>query len=330
MIESEVARMGYRREDYIKVNELFAERRAAAEADAERRRDAVYSALPEIRLIDRELASTGAKIIGAIGGSPDTLDERIAAIKEENLSLQARRAEILRAAGYTADYTEPRYACAECHDTGFVGSFECKCRRRALILAGYESSGVGELLKTQTFGTFSLAYNSGSASIMNAYKTIKLYAENFTGERDGNLLLIGNTGLGKTHLSTAAAGTVIERGFDVKYETSQNMLADFERWQFHRKDNDDDPTERYFGCDLLIIDDLGTEMTNQFTISCLYNLINTRINRGRGMIVNTNLSYKELRSRYEDRITSRLFGEFSILLFDGKDVRAEKLRGHNG
>lgn len=318
--------MGYRREDYIKVNELLAERRAKAETEAGRRREAIHAELPEVEAIDRELSRTGSKVISAIGEGKDAVKARIAEIEAESRTLFERRAAALAAAGYPADYTEPRYTCEKCRDTGFVGAEECECRRRALVLAGYESSGVGELLRTQTFETFSPAYNGGSPSIMHAFSAVKEYAENFRGDGDGNLLLIGDTGLGKTHLSTAAAGRVIERGFDVRYETVQNMLSDFERWQFYRRGEDDDPTARYFECDLLIVDDIGTEVTNQFTISCLYNLINTRSNRGRGMIFNTNLTQKMLRERYADRITSRLFGEFAVLPFEGRDVRAEKLR----
>ncbi len=318
--------MGYRREDYAKVNALLAERRAAAEAAAERRRDALYAKLPEMAKIDRALATTAAKIVNVIGGSGDVKVE-IAKIRAENLALQAKRAEILREAGYPEDYTEPRYTCPECRDTGFVGTKECVCRRRALILSGYEGSGIGELLKTQTFETFSLSYNSGSATIERAYKVMKAYAEGFSGKGDANLLLVGGTGLGKTHLSTAAAGVVIERGFDVKYETAQNMLSEFERWQFHRRDGEDDPTARYYECDLLIIDDLGCELSGQFSASCLLNLLNTRAQYGRSIIINTNLGAEELRRRYDDRITSRLFGGFSVLLFEGRDVRAEKLRG---
>lgn len=320
--------MSYRREDYIKVNELLAERRQRAESDAGRRREDIYKKLPEIRLIDRKLAMTAANVIDIIGGGPEAVKLGMAKIEAENLALQARRAEIMRAAGYPEDYTEPRYMCEKCHDTGFIGTEECVCRRRALVLAGYESSGIGALLGKQTFETFSSEYNSDSPSIQLAYERMKSYAENFSGSGDGNLLLVGKTGLGKTHLSTAVAGIVIERGYDVKYETAQNMISDFEMWQFHRKNVDEDPTERYYECDLLIIDDLGCELTNDFTVSCLYNLINTRINRGRGMIINTNLSPADLRRRYDSRITSRLFGEFSALLFEGRDVRAERLRGN--
>ena len=122
---------------------------------------------------------------------------------------------------------------------------------------------------------------------------------------------------------------MIDRGFDAVCETAQNVFSDFEFERFNRPygSGDSEPlrTGKYFDCDLLIIDDLGTEMTNQFTVSCLYNLINTRLNHGRPMIINTNLSRDELRKRYADRITSRLFGEFCPLRFIGKDVRELKL-----
>ncbi len=318
--------MSYRREDYIKVNELLAKRRGDAEAEARARLYDAYERMPELREVDKTLARTSAKIAAAIAGGRDEIEARIAEIEAENMSLQRRRAQILVDNGYPADYTEPRYFCRECGDTGFVGSRECSCRRRALITAGYESSGIGELLRTQTFETFSLSYNGEFPSTARNLETVKRYAESFTGDGDGSLLLVGSTGLGKTHLSSSAARVVIERGFDVFYIKSQNMMSLFEDHQFRRERADEDAVQRCFDCDLLIIDDLGTEVSNGFTNAMLYNVVDTRISRRKGMIINTNLSAAELRKRYADRITSRLFGEFTALLFEGRDVRAEKLR----
>ncbi len=322
--------MGYKCEDYIKANELLAERRTNAEAAAERRLRDIYEKLPAIKAVDAELSRTERKIIDAIRLGSDGIGERIASIEAENEALIARRAAILSENGYPTDYTDPKYFCPDCGDTGYVDNKMCICKRRALVMAGYESSGIGALMGTQTFDTFSFSYYDGEALVKakHNYDVTKSYAEIFSGKADGNLLFVGGTGLGKTHLSTAVAVAVIERGFDVKYETAQNLFSDFENKQFRSSygSMDEDVTERYFDCDLLIIDDLGTEMTNQFTISCLYNLINTRISRGRAMIINTNLSSAELRRRYSDRITSRLFGEFSALLFEGGDIRAAKLR----
>lgn len=322
--------MGYRREDYIKANELLAERKRAAEALAARRLSDIHEKLPAIKEIDAELARTEHKIIDAIRLGPQGVKARMDELEAENLALTSKRASILSENGYPADYTEPEYFCPDCGDTGYVNGKMCVCKKRALVMAGYESSGVGALMGTQSFDTFSFDYYTCEAltKAKNNYAVTKRYAENFSGKGDGNLLFAGATGLGKTHLSTSVAVAVIERGFDVKYETAQNLVGDFEDKQFRKAYSvgDEDPTERYFDCDLLIIDDLGTEMTNQFTVSCLYNLINSRINRGKATIINTNLSSAELRRRYSDRITSRLFGEFSVLLFEGGDIRAAKLR----
>ena len=326
--------MGSRKADYIKVNDILASRRAKAEADALQRLESLHAKIPELAEIDAELAKTGARIFEACQLGSEGIAERIERIKRDNLALQARRAAILIENGYPADYTEPRYYCKKCSDTGYDGMQMCECKRRELVLAGYESSGMGELLKTQSFETFSLDYYKydpqAYSTMKHTYEAAKSYAENFAaGKNNGNLLFIGATGLGKTHLSTSIAREVINKGFDVKYDTIQNIITDFEQKQFRATGDisqDDDPTERYFECDLLIIDDLGTELTNQFTLSCLYNLINTRINRASSMIISTNLSPSELRRRYAERITSRLFGEFRALPFAGGDVRAAKLR----
>ena len=142
-----------------------------------------------------------------------------------------------------------------------------------------------------------------------------------------SLLLVGPTGLGKTHLSTAVAKTVIDRGYDVVYTGAIGMLADFERARFGNASGAEsgNGTERYFDCDLLIIDDLGSEVSNQFTVSCIYNVINNRISLGNPTIISTNLNQNEIGDRYWDRITSRLFGEYLPLVFSGTDVRKQKI-----
>lgn len=249
--------MGFSRQIYERANEVLAGRRAKAERDADRRRDEVYAAVSEVRDIDRKLSMTGAKIISVIGRGKEAFDACFAQIQAENEELQRRRADALEKAGYPVDYTAPRYTCDKCKDTGFIGSQECICRKRELVRAGYENSGIGALLKAQTFETFSLSENPNDR-IRAAFQKMRQYAENFTGEGDENLLLVGGVGLGKTHLSSAVAGALIERGFDVKYVTALDFVSDFETWRFHRQSGDEDPTERYMACDLLIVDDLGT------------------------------------------------------------------------
>lgn len=139
--------------------------------------------------------------------------------------------------------------------------------------------------------------------------------------------MFGDTGLGKTHISSAMAGAIIEKGNDVYYTGAGSMFADFEQKRFGNSADPDaeGDIDKYFSCDLLIIDDLGTEISNQFTISCLYNVINTRLNKKKPTIISTNLSQDDFRKRYWDRIASRVFGEYIILPFCGVDVRAQKL-----
>ena len=204
--------------------------------------------------------------------------------------------------------------------------------RRKLVEAGIASSGMADLIERQRFENFSLEYYKQSEqtySVMSAiYKVLSKYAQDFSAETSGNIAMFGGTGLGKTHLSSAVAGKVIEKGHDVYYASALSLFADFEMRRFGNSSSvsADGNIDRYFDCDLLIIDDLGTEVTNQFTTSCLYDIINSRLNAKKPTIISTNLTQEEFRKRYWDRITSRVLGEYSVLPFCGTDIRSQKLR----
>ena len=194
---------------------------------------------------------------------------------------------------------------------------------------GFERSGLKNLLHTQTFDNFSLDYYKGEDRLtmeMNL-RMAKNFIKDF-GQGSPSLLLMGGTGLGKTHVSTAIAAAIIGKGNDVQYETSQNLISDFSFERFGRGygDSSANKTDRYFECDLLVIDDFGAEEINQFTVSCFYNLINTRYNAGKPIIISTNLTPDAIMKRYTDRIASRIFGEFTVLSFSGTDIRMQKLR----
>ena len=323
--------MGYNAENCKKIAEIYSNKNFNAQKEAEARREKLHMLFPEIAEIDRVLSETGLKIFSAALSGEGDIERRVAELKKANDELLAARREILVAYGYPADYSDLKFECDRCRDTGYVDGKMCSCMRRDLVMAGYESSGIGKLIAKQNFRNFDLSYYSGQAHLQmeHVFATVKDYAETFREEGGRNLLFIGMTGLGKTHLSSACAKAVIDRGFDVVYESAQNIFADFEYERFSRGYNTDvqnEKTARYFETDLLIIDDLGTEVTNQFTTACLYNIINTRMCSGKGMIINTNLKKEELIAKYQDRITSRLFGEFEICLFMGKDIRSQKLR----
>ncbi len=329
--------MGYNRDNYRRIRQEYDGKNLRAKEAAEDRRRELHDRFPDIAELDSALSLTGLELMQAASRCRGAeLEQEIARIRKNNRELQEARRSLLEAHGYPADYTAVRYECAECMDTGFVGARMCRCMKKKLIFAGYESSGIGYLIRTQSFDTFSPAYQQGNSrayAACTANLTVcKEYAEHFDPAAGKNLLLIGDTGLGKTHLSTAIAKCVIEQGFDVVYITASDLFSDFEAERFGGRQaaETEHLTERYFDCDLLILDDLGTEIANQFTLSCLYNLLNTRLNRCRPMIMNTNLRQEDLRHRYTDRIASRLFGEFSPLLFIGSDVRAIKKTGMPG
>lgn len=324
--------MGYNKENYRRIRTEYETKAFAVQAEAEARREELYREIPELKELDGQLSAFGLRIMQTAlqGGDPS---EGIEALRKENEEIRRIRAEILVRHGYPADYSDPHYECTLCKDSGYVGIKMCSCMRKRLIEAGMESSGLSGLIHKQSFENFSLGYYSKNPEhlekMTHALKKVREYAHGFTLEGEEpmkGLLFIGGTGLGKTHLSTALAKTVIEKGYDVIYTSAVSMLSDFEQRRFGNAmtQGDADNTGRYTECDLLIIDDLGTEVKNQFTISCIYHVVNTRLNLQRPTVISTNLSSAELREDYGDRLASRLMGEYDMIAFFGTDIRKQK------
>ncbi len=322
--------MAYNGEDVRKVKEILAGRRSEALETSYRRKLEAAAKIPGYAEIEEALSATGSKIMDA--AFTHSLDDvKLNEIRAENEGLRSRKARLLTQHGYEADYTDIHYFCKACSDTGYIGVNMCTCMREELIKAGIESAGLNSLVKTQSFETFSLDFYENHDRIVMESNARQLwrFANGFSAETTDSWLLTGATGLGKTHLSTAVAGVVIRRGFNVIYDTVQDILEVYEEDRFQHGEGVQHQrgrtVEAIQTCDLLIVDDLGSELTNQFTVSCLYNMINTRITRGKPTIINTNLNQAEIRSRYSDRISSRLFGEYKPLLFRGSDIRSQKI-----
>ena len=311
----------YTRENYALAKAEIEKRRLDAISTAEERNRDLALESDEIRTIDKELSGTGLLLFktACMGGD-------IEAIRERNMALQKKRRAILVKLGYPEDYTDVHYTCKACSDTGFVGTKMCSCLKQLLITKNIQSSGMGNLIDKQSFDNFNLdVYKNNPevhARMERNLKLAKAYADNFASRR-GNLLLIGTTGTGKTHISTAIAKAIISQGFDVLYDSVQNIVNDFERDKFKSGYNSaEQVSEKYNECDLLIIDDLGAEFVTQFSVSALYNLINTRQNKGLSTIISTNLSASELAGKYEGRIYSRIIGaDYTVLRFEGDDRR---------
>lgn len=322
--------MSYNKADYVRIKAEYAIKYQRAHQEADARREELYAAIPRIWELDRVLSRTGMELMQIVSrGSREEVEAKVATVKERNDALRREREALLVEHGYAPDFSDVRYECAACGDTGFVETKMCDCMRRALVKAGYESSGLGGLIRTQCFENFSLDYyrqSEDSYRLMNlAVTLLRNFAESFGEDTYRSFLLFGGTGLGKTHLSTSVAKVLIERGFDVHYVTSVRMMSDFEAKRFGRGEESCDMT-RYYEAQLLVVDDFGTEVVNQFTSACIYDVINTRINNRKSTLINTNLSKKEMEQKYGERVASRLFGEFQPIRFVGTDVRFQKLK----
>jgi DNA replication protein DnaC len=320
--------MAYNVNNFRRIREEYREKYKKAEADADARRRELWEKVDGLRALDAALSATGPRLLNAILGKSSESFEKV---KSDVERLNQERSLLLATYGFPPDYSDPRYECEKCRDSGYVDGEICECMKLRLRLAGYESSGIAKLMDEQTFETFRLDYyrtNQRSYENMSyVLRTMREYADKFNPARSGNLLLLGGTGLGKTHLSTAIAKTLIDNGYDVVYSGAIGMIADFEQHRFGNSAGGESgyDLDRYYDCDLLIIDDLGAEVSNQFTVSTIYNVLNNRISLGLPTVISTNLNQTELNARYWDRITSRILGEFRPLIFSGSDVRKLKL-----
>lgn len=317
-----------------RLNELKADN----ESEYQRRRTVVYARCPRISQIDRELKATMAELVGCVlKKSPDTsiIVERL---KQRNLDLQQERKSLLISNGFRTDYIDDSPNCPLCGDTGYVGASMCRCLKTFYIAE--QKKDLSNLLKlgSENFDTFSFDYYSKELNkeyhisprdnIELVYEICLDYSRKFS-SASGNLFFNGGTGLGKTFLASCIARDVSEKGFSVVYDTAVSLFDSFESLKFGAG-NQPEPAaavSRFLNCDLLIVDDLGTEMTTQFTVSALYNIINTRLMKQNKTIITSNLSMSDIRRRYSPQIVSRLEGEYMTLVFFGDDIRMQKKLG---
>ena len=321
--------MSYKKSVYIKAKEILSQRKATAEREADMRHSAAIALCPEIAQLEREMASHGADVVKAVGMGAD-LDEYIKNLAMANLRAQAKRKELLKSAGFPEDYLEVKYTCDICKDTGYNKEFYCQCYRKLIRDVAREELGINSPLKKCTFESFRLdRYPEVIDSVIglnqrehmkNNFEYCKAYAENFTPDSNG-LFMFGKTGLGKTHLSLAIANVVLNKGYDVYYGSIQSIMDKLEAEHFGRLPREDSIKEDILTCDLLIIDDLGTEFVTQFTTAELYNIINSRILSSLPTIISTNLAMEQIAEKYTQRVASRIMGSTDAIYFCGKDIR---------
>ena len=309
----------------------FEEDRQRRQAQFEERRERIFSRQPRLREIDAQLRATMRGIIaGALRRGTDPASA-IAALREENLSLQAEKRELLSRLGLPDDALDETPACPLCGDTGYRNGQVCQCLRA--YCAREQQRELSRMLDlgNQSFDTFDLSWYPDRAEPgqpksarehmeERVYNTCAEYASHF-GKRPENLLLFGAPGLGKTHLSAAIAREVSEKGFSVVYDTAGRIFEAFEDRKFGREEAAAAHAERVLSCDLLILDDLGSEMTTAFVQSALYEIVNTRLVERRSTIISTNLTPDAIAQRYTPQIASRIQGEYTLLPFVGEDIR---------
>ena len=311
----------------------FGEDRQAREERFQARRESVFRRQPRLRQIEEELGSTMSRIITSALRHGTDPGPAVEVLREENLRIQEEKRQLLNQMGLPQDCLDEKPACALCGDTGYRNGQVCRCLRQ--YYAREQQKELSRMLDlgSQSFDTFSLDWypqeydssfgRSARENMETVYDICADYAHQF-GKRPGNLLLFGAPGLGKTFLSAAIAREVSGNGWSVVYDTAGRIFQRFEAQKFTREEDAGDDVDRVLNCDLLILDDLGTEMTTAFVQSALYQIVNTRLMEKKSTILNTNLMPGEIARRYSPQLASRIEGEYQILPFFGKDIRKLK------
>lgn len=311
--------MAYSQDVYSRAAEVLDRRKEKANMEAQARFDEISEKIPALEDIQRELSQIGLSISKVYFASSD-MKADIENLMHKSLKLQEDKRRLLRENGYDEDALAVKFTCDACKDTGFIGNRRCKCHKE--LLKSIERSDLAKIAPIEdcTFDSFETKYYPDVPRAERIKANCVKYATQFT-TKSKNIIFYGGTGLGKTHLSLAIANAVINRGYSVVYGTAQNLLNDLQNENFGRYDNIRYYEKAVMNCDLLIIDDLGTEFKNSYTTAELYNIINSRILSRLPTIISTNFTQNELEDKYDQRITSRIVGEYSPLTLMGNDIR---------
>jgi DNA replication protein DnaC len=309
---------------------IYEKIRSKNDAELKTRKKEIDEKLPEVLDIQREIGKLCVKITLSAINDIENRDSYLDELKESITDLKIKKSELLVANGYPIDYLDEKFECRKCNDTGFIGTKKCQCYKKKLVTLYYKNSDLNNVLIRENFNTFN--YDVFSTRKVNdkpltprrnmediSSKAL-YYIETFSPKSD-NLFFYGEPGTGKTFLTHCIAKELLNKGFFVLYRTAENLFRDLREIRFN---NNPDLENLILNCDLLIIDDLGTEQMSNFSITELFNLLNTKLLTNKKMLVNTNFSLDELMGTYTDRITSRLLGNFTLFNFyNDDDIRVK-------
>ena len=323
--------MAYSKEVVMRASARLAQQRADRESQIAARLQEAYAKQPRLLQIDVALRQTMAMAAQAVFAKGGDVAAAIDRARQENLALQAERKELVETS-FTPGYLDETPICPHCGGTGYVGSSMCSCLK-ALCLQEQRKELSRIFTGAESFDTFRLDYypeeadrRTGVSPRTLMQKTLNScisYARSF-GPDSGNLLLIGGTGLGKTHMALSIGRAVGEQGYTVCYETANSLFSKLEKAKFMPTEENLSQAQKLETCDILIVDDSGTELAGQFVTAALYGLLNQRLMERRAMVITTNLNVNDAAERYSAQVASRLYGEFLRMTFLGTDIRILK------
>jgi DNA replication protein DnaC len=322
---------------FKKIMNSYDELRTRNKQILKNRKQEIYNNIPAIKDIDKTLAELSYKTTMAIMEDPSNKEDYISNLKDEIATLSLKKSSLLEINDYDTEYLKPIYNCELCNDTGYINSNKCTCLKQAIINIAYEQSNLKNILAEENFDTFSFDYYSNELiegyslspldNIQIIYSRCKQFVLNFDSSFS-NLILFGQAGLGKTFLCNCIAKELLDYSYTVIYLSAFQLFKLFENYRFRNEDNlvSSEEIDNITSCDLLIIDDLGTEIINSFTSSELFNCLNTRLLQKKSTVISTNLRPNEWSKQYSDRIVSRIFGNYTPLKFFGTDIRMLKYK----
>ncbi len=324
--------MSMTKSDYNKIMRAYDQRKATNSQLQNKRMEEVFSNIPQLETIHKKISSLGLTAIQKTIANPEHKATYAQELTLNLDKLKQQKATLLKSNGYPADYLEPIYTCSDCKDSGYIQNQKCHCLKQAIIDYAYEQSNLKQILEKENFSTFSFDYYSkekdpktGMSSFENmrsVHQACLNFVEDFN-TTFNNLILYGRSGLGKTFLCNSIAKELLDQGKTVIYLSSFQLFRLFENYRFHKEEEivTNDDIETIFQCDLLIIDDLGTEFNNALTSAELFNCLNSRLMNRRATVISTNLNPNEWVNKYSERIVSRIFGYYTQLKLFGSDIR---------
>lgn len=317
--------MGLSNAQFDQVMRILQDRRMNAELTQRKNRSIAYAAIPELHKLDMKLIESGIEAI-----SKDTN----VSMDELTKEVHQKKKELLQKKGYPKDFLDVAYQCKDCQDTGFIGDEHCHCFYNTAAEIIYSDTRIKDLIKAENFDSFDLNYYSDKTihgkgisprqMATEAISRAKQFIDCFD-KKDENIIITGNTGTGKTFLSNCIAGEILSKGYFVVFLSAFSLFSIMKKqtYKSYNEYNDAD-YENIFKCDLLVLDDLGTEYVTDFTSSRLFQCIDERLLHRRSTVITTNLNMKQLNSAYSERLVSRLVGSYTWIELSGEDIRLKK------